>query len=345
MRPLKVIWTSVVTIFIGLALTCSAMAATCGTTTWDLTAGQTIKAGTVTVANDLNNIYVTYSINYPNASLGTVHMWVGNDLTLLPMARNGAPIPGQFPFISGSGGKASSFGLSTYTFTVPFTSLSLADAKAGCGASLYVVTHAEVTMDSDNDGIMDHETAFGGSVAGTGPRWWFYGAYSVCCDFGTPAQCYKSTAFAKGGWVFTTDRKSNPENLPSLNLIKNRWGWAVNLMPADVGMTRSYDIFAGAALNNITKGTKVGSLTVVWDGSNATVTYTMLYGYYLEEVHIYAGDDRPATTAPGQYGYPLEGYSVGRVETFGSTVPLADTNGVGGVWLIGHAIVTNGFCN
>jgi hypothetical protein len=37
----------------------------CGTTTWDLTAGQTIDVGSVTVSNDLNNVYVTYTSIIP----------------------------------------------------------------------------------------------------------------------------------------------------------------------------------------------------------------------------------------------------------------------------------------
>ena len=315
---------------------------TCGTTTWDLTAGQTIKVGTVTVSNDAANLYVTYSLNYPGATLGTVHMWAGNDLTLLPMARNGAPIQGHFPYISGSGVQASSVGSTSYTFTVPFIDLSIADAKAGCGTSLYIVTHAEVTMDSDGDGTMDHETAYGGPMPGSGPRWWFFGSYTICCDFGTPVSCFKTTAFAKGGWVWTTDnKKSNPENLPSLYLIKNRWGWAINLKT--MGET-TYDIWAGAGLNNTSKGVKVGILKVNWNGSNATVMYNMSPGYFLEEVHIYAGDERPTTTAPGQFGYPEDTYDALGSTSFTETVPLADTDG-DGVWLIGHALVSNGQCN
>ena len=317
-------------------------AQTCGTMVWDLTAGQTIKAGTVTVSNDMDNLYVTYTLTYPGASLGTVHMWAGNDLTLVPMARNGAPIPGQFPHISGAGGLTSSAGSTTYTFTVPFKSLSIADANAGCGTALYIVTHAEVTMDSDGDGIMDHETAFGGPTPGAGPRWWFFGSYTICCDFGPPVACYKTTAFAKGGYVWTTDKKSNPENLPSLSLIKNRWGWAINLTSPVTNKT--YDIYAGAGLNNTAKGQKAGALTVSWDGANAVVTYTMLNGYFLEEVHIYASDDKPTTTAPGQFGYPEAGYDALGATSFTENVPLADTDG-NGVWLIAHALVSNGQCD
>ena len=314
---------------------------TCGTTTWNLTAGRTIDVGLVTVSNDADNIYVTYALDYPGATFGTLQMWVGNFLTNLPTNSQGVPVPGQFPHKSGENGLPSSDGATTYTFTIPFAGLSMVDTSLMCGEPLIVVTHAEVTMDSNGDGTMDHETAWGGSYpGGTSNRWWFYGTYTICCDFGPPPQeCVKETAFAKGGWVWTTDRKSNPESLPSLNLTKNRWGWAINLTAT--GIT-TYDIWAGAGLNNTAKGTKVGTLTVEWDGTDVLVTYSLSQGFYLEEVHIYAGDASPATTAPGQYGYT--DYPFGEKDYTSEPIPLADTNGTGGVWLIAHAVVSNGAC-
>ncbi len=84
---------------------------------------------------------------------------------------------------------------------------------------------------------------------------------------------------------------------------------------------------------------KVGTLTVNWDGSNVTVTYTMDSGYCLEEVHLYAGDDSPTTIAPGQYGNLAEFDP--NVTSYQFNVPLADTNGDGVVWLVAHAVACN----
>jgi hypothetical protein len=301
---------------------------TCGTTTWDLTAGQHTVVGTVTVSNDLNNIYVDLQLTDTSAVFGNLHVWVGNDLLSVPSTPNGAPIPGQF--CSADGGVcADATGLTSYSFTIPFTETSWADATKACGASLYVVAHAEVDMDGIEGG--DHETAFGGNTAGTGDRWWFYGTYTICCDFGTPDLGSCQTAYAKGGYVWTTDKKSNPEKLPSLNLTKNRWGWAINLTATGV---TTYDIWAGAGLNNTKVGTKVGTLTVNWDGTTAVVTYTITVGT-LEDVHLYAGDLAPATIAPGQYGNLADPDS----NTYTFNVDLADANGTGGVWLAAHAVV------
>jgi len=62
----------------------------------------------------------------------------------------------------------------------------------------------------------------------------------------------------------------------------------------------------------------------------------MFSGYSFGELHLYAGDYKPTTVAPGQYGN-LASFDPNSTQyTF--TVPLADTNG-DGVWLIAHAVV------
>ena len=125
--------------------------------------------------------------------------------------------------------------------------------------------------------------------------------YKMCCFAEQPpvvlAGC--ETAFAKGGYVFTTDAKANAEGLPTLGLARNRWGWAINLAAPG---TTSYPIYAGAGLNNISASTRVGTLTVDYTGSQVTATYTMAPGAKITEAHLYAGDKKPTTIAPGQFG-------------------------------------------
>lgn len=306
----------------------------CGTTTCDLWAGQTIDVGSVTIENDGSNLYVTYKLDYPGACFGILHMWAGNDLTNLPTNPQGIPVPGQFKNADG-GAEFDASGLTEYTFTIPFSELNLVDLSNPCNAQIYVVTHAEVDMNCD--GNASDESAFGCNIPGSGPRWWFYGTYIIKCNCGTPEPPFCQTAFAKGGWVWTTDKKANPENLPSLNLMKNRWGWAINLTAPG---TTSYNIWAGAGLNDTKKGKKVGTLTIDWDGTNAAVTYTMFEGYCMEEAHLYGNDPRPTTTAPGQYGYLQDFDPNASTHTF--NIPLVDSNGTDGVWLIAHAVVCNG---
>ncbi|MCP5527841.1 MAG: hypothetical protein H7A47_13705 [Verrucomicrobiales bacterium] len=315
----------------------------CIPTTWSLTAGQTIDAGTLSVVNDANNVYVTYRLTYDvnmdsviDARFGALHVWVGTSLLNVPANPQGTPVPGQFCQALG-GACADATGLTEYTFTIPFSAIGIVDVNTACGTMLYVVAHAEVQLDPEGDGTYEdtHETAFGGDVpvnVGSPGRWWFYGLYGICCDFGEPPVSTCQTAYAKGGWIWSTQRKSNPEGLPSLGLTQNRWGWAIQL--TQPGITQ-YDIWAGAGLNNTANGNLVGTLTVIWDGSQVAVIYDLGGGAVLKEVHVYAGDAAPTTIAPGQCGY-IDSWDPGVPGTV-ATLPLTAEDGV--AWVVAHAVV------
>jgi hypothetical protein len=302
----------------------------CPPTIWNLTAGQTNIVGTVTVWNDATNIYIKYTLDPALTScsgLGTMHVWVGSDLLDVPSTPTRIPIPGQFDKAAGGASFTPPAGTTTYTFTLPIASLGITGVTTAsqiCDRALYVFTHAEVCG----------ETAWGGPTGVNigdkekPPRWYYYGVYNVCCDFGPPPVPVCNTAYAKGGYVFTTDKKSNPENLPSLKLTRNRWGWAI-LLPGDG--TYTYDIWAGAGLNSTANGVKVGTLTVTCIGGAGSVTYNIDAPYYLTEVHVYAGSTAPTTIAPGQYEY---------IASFDDKTTRTYTQGVNGCpWIVAHAVV------
>ncbi|MDW7658764.1 MAG: hypothetical protein SCM11_16470 [Bacillota bacterium] len=103
------------------------------------------------------------------------------------------------------------------------------------------------------------------------------------------------TAFAKGD--------------PAIDFIPtfNRWGWT---NPITEG-TYTWDLWAGAAQCDTSKGTLVGSVTVVYSGGQVDVTYNMSAPYMVEETHVYAGYEMfpklkvgkklVDTVAPGAY--------------------------------------------
>jgi len=314
--------------------------AVCEPVVWDLTAGQHNNVGTVEVTNDSTYLYVTYNLTWPDATFGTLHVWAGNDLSSIPTNPQGIPVPGQFPY------QHNAAGLTSYTFEIPLASLNAVDAygKPVCDLSLYVFTHAEVYMDSDGDGCKEWETAWGGDHpvnVGDPGRWYFFGQYTICCgDFPPPPVCWSETAFAKGTHVFASTTKANPEGLLSLDLTKQRWGWAINLTQPVT--EQEYPIYAGAGLNDTTKGVEVGTLYVTWDGSSATVRYSLLPDYKLQEVHLYASDLKPTKIAPGRYGIARY-YDAGASGDTFSVQTLTDTNS-DGVWIIGHAVVSKGTC-
>lgn len=327
-----------------------AFATECLPTVWDLTAGKTTVVGTVTVWNDGTNIYVKYDLTAAGAAFGMLQMGIFKNIADIPNGGASRPPPGHLPH------HFDATGLTTYTFTIPFTELLIADIKQWCGLPLYIVTHAEVDMDGDGEG--DHETGFGGDHPGDGNAWWFYGVYAVCCPDTDPPPdpTHCETAFGRLGknetyangrdYVFTTDPKSNPEHLPSLSLSNNRWGWAIKL---SAGGTYNGVIFAGAGRNDIRKGDKVGTIRIVWNCDPATGASSVMVRYSLSadyptaqlgEVHIYASPDAPTTTAPGQYGFIEYFDADSDTRLFDTTITLPDdVNCDGGLWIIMHAVV------
>ena len=165
---------------------------------------------------------------------------------------------------------------------------------------------------------------------------WIDGDYSDnTCHF--PVEIYEGppppraeTAYAYGGdcatcfmyWGFRT------------------WGWSNG--PLGPGHYE-FDIYAGAAKCNIRKGTLVGTLTIDYDGSTATVTYEMDEGWMMQRTHLYLdGEPLPRdtkgdyTTSPGQYPYMHDPV----------VDPASDTHTVSGlsgnIYVVAHTDVIEG---
>ncbi len=295
--------------------------------TVELWAGQTIDAGSVTIYNDETNLYITvYSeLGYQTAD-EQIKIWVGMDYSTIPGGGTSRPPAGQFP----------------YKYTIDpiepvFTVVILLDdiqLVNECDDEIFVLVHADVMADDGNGGSTG-ETAWGGEIPGPGSAWWYYTNYTIQCCGGGGGGGFdiSETAFAKGGWVFASKTKANPEGLPSLNLTKMRWGWAINI--TEDGETY-YDIWAGAGLNDTGKGTLVGELVVNKTGDDVNIFYNLNPDFEMQEVHIYAGDLAPTTIAPGQYGHTV--YFDPMQVTYDSDFIIEDLDG-DGIWIIAHAVV------
>lgn len=102
----------------------------------------------------------------------------------------------------------------------------------------------------------------------------------------------------------------------SANRIK-RWGWSLAI--AGTG-SYTYDVYVGAGQNDLTKGTKVGTVTINYTGTTVTATYNLLPNYVVMSSHLYAGSTAiPMVTqggklvqsvAPGQYTVNVNGGSI-----------------------------------
>ena len=145
----------------------------CGSSIQALTAGQTIDIGSTVISNDGQSLYVRIETT-SGWKLSATHVHVGQSLSDVPMAANGAPIPGQLDDSHALGAD----GATHDTFMIPFSTL---DFAAECGSTLYVWAHAEAFLPAAS-GEAQQETAWGGDTEGTGSRRWFFVApYSVAC--------------------------------------------------------------------------------------------------------------------------------------------------------------------
>lgn len=97
------------------------------------------------------------------------------------------------------------------------------------------------------------------------------------------------------------------------NVSFPNWGWTNKIQP---NSNLTFDLYAGAGQCNLSKGTRVGELTVVYSAGTLTATYRISGSlefvdthYALTETHLYVGSEpypkkkTKYTVAPGQYGH------------------------------------------
>lgn len=117
-----------------------------------------------------------------------------------------------------------------------------------------------------------------------------------------------------------------------------RWGWTNG--PLSAG-SYEFDMYAGVGGCEATDGTLVGTVTVVYDGGTATVTYTMDAGFTMGSTHLYVGNEPlpknkkgDFTVAPGQYPYQHT-HDSGDSSTYTYTV----NDLFGEIYVVAHAVV------
>jgi len=116
----------------------------------------------------------------------------------------------------------------------------------------------------------------------------------------------------------------------------SNWGWTNGPLPHG---DYTFKIYTGAAQCDISKGTKVGWLTVRYHCSTAVVTYHMYYGHKMDETHLYVGNEPlprdnhgDYTTSPGQF--PLS-HDLDNTSTDSYVV-----KGLSGkIYVVAHAVV------
>jgi len=280
-----------------------AQAATCGqSTTVTLFAGQTVNAGTVTVANDASYLYVTYTTS-GDWKLQQTHLHVADSLAGMPMTKTGNPKIGNFAYQT-----THSPMVTTHTYTIAKSALSLDSNQ-----SVVIAAHAVVVKVDGSGNVIASETGWAAGTPFTQRgSWATYLSYIwQDCKVDPPVETATETAFGHsataGACFLTFDLDSDGKG------DFNRWGWSIG--PLAPGATYQFDLYAGAGRCDVSKGTRVGSVTVEYYNGTASVTYTMAgtnpttgVAYNLVEAQLYVGNEilpkdvnGEYTVAPGQY--------------------------------------------
>lgn len=279
-----------------------------GVQTQTLYAGQSIDAGTVTLTVSGDNLVVTYN-THDGWTLSDTHLWIGTSLTDMPQTRKGSPKIGNFPYHSGD-----ISGSSSYSESIPLSTLDFICPQAD--TTYYLAAHAVVSKVSGDGDNVQTETGWADGIRFVEQGMWgTYFTITLSCNCGDdrpPVVAGCETAFAYSGGSNAADDDITTSFLvidedADGNGDFNRWGWSNG--PIGPG-SYSWDIYAGAGQSDISKGTLVGQLNVIYDGFTAYVDYLMYSPYVLQETHLYVGNELLAydvnglfTVAPGQYPY------------------------------------------
>lgn len=158
------------------------------------------------------------------------------------------------------------------------------------GDSIIVLVHVAFAEDLDENNPVGGETAYAGTPEFNGRGAWFYFVALTFVDCDGPVD--PPTSFS-----YQTTYAYFGDSSIAFDLNGQPWGWYATFLPG------TYDLYAGAGLNDLSKGTHVGYLTVDVFGN---VSFTLFQGYVVNvedgepEVHFYIGEDIPERI-PGQW--------------------------------------------
>jgi hypothetical protein len=247
-----------------------------------LIAGQNIPVGTVAFADvDTNDdgtkdaLEVTYLTQ--GVTITDISFWIGSSEAGLPVNKAGNPVVGQFPY------KFTVSGQTSHSFLIPFSVINY----SGNDEKIFkIAAHANVIVNGKPEGAWGN----GDRIIQRG-NWAMWFNITLSKD---PEQIPSERE------SFKTFAYNSDVSIPFSNYGFNengQWGWTNTI---STGIT-------SFQLKN-KKLEVTGSVTVNYNGSSATVSYSLNEAYSLDEVYFYVGsaplpqkNNEGYTVATGQF--------------------------------------------
>jgi len=245
----------------------------CGqTSVVNFIAGQHINVGSVSVANDKDSIYVTYTTT-GDWRMRQLHLYVGK-CNKLPINKSGNPVPGQFPFKKGFGG----YNATKYTFSFP---------KAAFDNCFCVAAHAEVAK-ANGSGA---ETAWGQGTRFVAKGNW--GMYFSACKQTCVDPCAPKPV---EGCAYSPNSLFDSEG-PQYN----SWGTS-NLLVGGYSYTKNEitDIYAISATSNYSWKGFIAVATIKASGSTVAADASVLCNVAIVEAYLASIGKVSANNLPAQ---------------------------------------------
>jgi len=253
----------------------------------DLIAGETLLAGTICSEVSGEDLMITYT-TVDDWELTEARIWVGTSLANMPQVRKGDPEIVNFPYQTGD-----ISGNTRYQFLIPLKDLGLEAELCDPDRIFYLSAYAVLRKD-DGKGGYQTKSGWGSQkqIIEQG-SWAIYYTLQFSCDEFPPEDNDCETAFAFGDKELRSilDFDGNP--------ITDKWGWQITIHPGDA---RNQPIFTSTGQNDITKGTYVGNLKILYSGSLIIAAYQMVESYTMVEIHLYVNTTETQTVAFSQFG-------------------------------------------
>jgi hypothetical protein len=237
--------------------------------------------GTVTVGNDATNLYITYQTS-GNYNLQNTHLYVGTP--------EGLPSTTTPSYINPDGTGYFHYGtppFQDYAPGPPAPAYQKVIPLSSLPECFIIVAFGDIATADPTQPII--------VSAKTPTAYKSLGYYLEYCKQVCGSGCETAYAYGK-------DKANCFLTIPGVT--SNNWGWSNG--PIEAG-TYDWPIYAGAGQCDISKGTLVGNLHVVYAPPTATITFNMGSNVRLSTTHLYVGTDILAkknnkwTTAPGQF--------------------------------------------